>query len=444
MTNLTEGKPSKVLVAFTLPVIASAIFQQLYNIADTVIVGQFVGENALAAVGASYPITMIFMAIAMGCNIGCSVIISQLYGAKKLAQMKTSVSTSFIAFTVLSLLLTGLGLALATPLMRLLGTPENVFADSVTYLNIYIAGMAFVFLYNIATGIFTALGDSKTPLLFLIFSSVLNVGLDLLFVITFKMGVAGAAWATVIAQGLASILAMITLFVKLFKIKTDEKYKKFSWSMLKKTSFIAVPSVLQQSFVSLGNLFIQGLVNSFGSSVMAGYTAAVKLNTFTLTVLTTLSNGLSSYCAQNIGAGKTERLPQGVKAGVVISLFTALPFFVAFFFFPSQMTMIFLDSASEQALATGCEFLRMVAPFYFVICLKIMADGVFRGAGAMKIFMFSTFSDLLLRVVLAYILSPSMGATGIWTSWPIGWSLATVFSVFCYLKGVWKPKRSLV
>ena len=296
----------------------------------------------------------------------------------------------------------------------------------------------------IATGIFTALGDSKTPLLFLIFSSILNVGLDLLFVITFKMGVAGAAWATVIAQGLASILAMITLFVKLFKIKTEEKYKKFSWSMLKKTSFIAVPSVLQQSFVSLGNLFIQGLVNSFGSSVMAGYTAAVKLNTFTLTVLTTLSNGLSSYCAQNIGAGKTERLPQGVKAGVVISLFTALPFFVAFFFFPSQMTMIFLDSASEQALATGCEFLRMVAPFYFVICLKIMADGVFRGAGAMKIFMFSTFSDLLLRVVLAYILSPSMGATGIWTSWPIGWSLATVFSVFCYFKGVWKPKRSLV
>ena len=173
------------MVAFTLLVIASAIFQQLYNIADTVIVGQFVGENALAAVGASYPITMIFMAIAMGCNIGCSVIISQLYGAKKLAQMKTSVSTSFIAFTVLSLLLTGLGLALATPLMRLLGTPENVFADSVTYLNIYIAGMAFVFLYNIATGIFTALGDSKTPLLFLIFSSVLNVGLDLLFVITF-------------------------------------------------------------------------------------------------------------------------------------------------------------------------------------------------------------------------------------------------------------------
>lgn len=444
MTSLTEGKPSKVLWLFTLPMLASAIFQQLYNIADTIIVGQFVGEDALAAVGASYPITMIFMAVAMGCNIGCSVIISQLYGGRKIGQMKTAVSTSFIAFTVLSLVLTGLGLALAVPLMRMLGTPENVFADSVVYLNIYIAGMAFVFLYNISTGIFTALGDSKTPLLFLIMSSVLNIGLDLLFVITFKMGVGGAAWATVIAQGIASVGSIITLLVKLKHIRTDEPSKKFSWSMLKKTSFIAVPSVLQQSFVSLGNLFIQGLVNSFGSSVMAGYTAAIKLNVFALTCLTTLSNGLSSYCAQNIGAGKTERLSKGFKSGIIISLCAAAPFFAAFFFFTPQMVRIFLDGDSSQALATGCEFLKIVSPFYFVVCFKIMIDGMFRGAGAMKLFMVFTFADLLLRVVLSFILTPSMGATGIWTSWPIGWSIATVAEIFCYAKGWWKPKHALV
>ena len=231
MTSLTEGKPGKVLWLFTLPLLISSIFQQLYNIVDTIIVGQFVGEDALAAVGASYPITMIFMAIAFGCNIGCSVIISQLYGGGKTAQMKTAVSTSFIAFTVLSLLLTGLGLLIASPLMHLLDTPDNVFADSMTYLNIYLVGMAFVFLYNIATGIFTALGDSKTPLIFLIISSVLNVGLDLLFIAVFKWGVAGAAWATVIAQGIASIGAILTLLIKLRRIKCEENSKPFSWEI---------------------------------------------------------------------------------------------------------------------------------------------------------------------------------------------------------------------
>lgn len=444
MTSLTEGKPGKALWLFTLPLLASAIFQQLYNIADTIIVGQFVGEDALAAVGASYPITMIFTAIAMGCNIGCSVIISQLYGAGKKAQMKTAISTSFIAFTVLSLLLTGLGLALAIPLMRVLGTPENVFDSSVAYLNIYIVGMPFVFLYNITTGIFTAFGDSKTPLIFLIISSVTNIGLDLLFVITFSWGVAGAAWATVIAQGLASIGCILVLVLRLKHIKTDEPAKKFSWVLLKKTAFIAVPSVLQQSFVSLGNLFIQGVVNSYGSSVMAGYTAAVKLNIFTTTCLTTLATGISSYCAQNIGAGKTERLSSGFKSGVIISLCTSLPFFLLYFFFSPMMVNLFMEGGSAEAMQAGCDFLKIVSPFYFVIGIKIAIDGMFRGAGAMKLFMLSTFSDLLLRVALAYILTPSMGATGIWTSWPIGWALATALSVFCYFKGYWKPKHALI
>ncbi len=444
MTSLTEGKPGKSLWLFTLPLLASSIFQQLYNIADTVIVGQFVGEDALAAVGASYSITMIFTAIAMGCNIGCSVIISQLYGAGKKAQMKTAISTSFIAFTVLALLLTGAGLALAKPIMTWLGTPSNVFDDSVLYLNIYIAGMAFVFLYNIATGIFTAFGDSKTPLVFLIISSVANIGLDLLFVCVFGWGIAGAAWATVIAQGLASIGCIFVLMLRLRHIKTDGPSAKFSWSLLKKTAFIAVPSVLQQSFVSLGSLFIQGVVNTFGSSVMAGYTAALKLNVFTTTCLTTLATGISSYCAQNIGAGKLERLSAGFRSGVVISLCTALLFFIPYFFFSSAMVSLFMEGGSEEAMSAGCDFLKIVSPFYFVVGIKIAIDGMFRGAGAMKLFMLSTFVDLLLRVALVYILTPFIGVTGIWISWPIGWVLGAALSIFCYAKGYWKPKQALV
>jgi len=443
MVSLTESKPSKAMWLFALPLLASAIFQQLYNIADTVIVGQFVGEDALAAVGASFPITMVFMAVAFGCNIGCSVIISQLYGGKKMCQMKTAVSTSFISFGVLSLVLTGIGLLVSTPLMRLLGTPDNIFADSMTYLNIYLAGMAFVFLYNIATGIFTALGDSKTPLVFLIVSSVLNVVLDLVLIISFDMGVAGAAWATVISQGVSAICAIATLVARLKKIECTQS-EKFSFLLIKKISYVAIPSVLQQSFVSIGNLFIQGLVNGFGSSVVAGYTAAIKLNTFTLACILTMSNATSSFTAQNIGAGKMERLSQGFKAGMTMALCVALPFFVAFFFFSPQMIKIFLDSDSALALSTGCDFLKMTSPFYFLICLKIVIDGIFRGSGAMKLFMTSTFLDLLLRVAIAYILTPSMGVMGIWTSWPIGWSIATFVSAFCYFKKWWKPKGAMV
>ena len=443
MVSLTESKPTKAMWLFALPLLASAIFQQLYNIADTVIVGQFLGENALASVGASFPITMVFMAVAFGCNIGCSVIISQLYGGKKMCQMKTAVSTYFISFTALSIFLSAVGLIISKPLMKLLGTPDNVFADSMIYLNVYLAGMAFVFVYNIATGIFTALGDSKTPLLFLIVSSVLNVVLDVVFITIFKMGVAGAAWATVVSQGVSAICAIVTLVCRLKKISC-EKSQKFSWLLLKKTAYVAIPSVLQQSFVSIGNLFIQGLVNSFGSSVMAGYTAAIKLNTFTLACILTMSNATSSFTAQNIGAGKMERLPQGFKAGMIMALCVALPFFVAFFFFSPQMIKIFLDSDSALALSTGCDFLKMTSPFYFLICLKIVSDGIFRGSGAMKLFMASTFLDLLLRVALAYILTPSMGVMGIWTSWPIGWSLATFVSAFCYFKKWWKPKGAMV
>ena len=443
MVSLTESKPIKAMWLFALPLLASAIFQQLYNIADTVIVGQFVGEDALAAVGASFPITMVFMAIAFGCNVGCSVIISQLYGGKKMCQMKTAISTCFIAFVILGVVLTGIALLVSTPLMRLLGTPDNIFADSMTYLNIYLAGMAFVFLYNISTGIFTALGDSKTPLLFLIVSSVANIVLDIVFIAVFDMGVAGAAWATVIAQGMSAIGAILTLSARLNKIPCEQS-DRFSWTLLKKTAYIAIPSVLQQSFVSIGNLFIQGLVNSFGSSVVAGYTAAIKLNTFTLSCILTMSNAMSSFTAQNIGAGKMERLPQGFKAGMSMALCVALPFFVSFFFFSPQMIKIFLDSQSELALSTGCDFLKMTSPFYFLICLKIVIDGIFRGSGAMKLFMTSTFLDLLLRVVIAYMLTPSMGVMGIWTSWPIGWSMATFVSTFCYFKKWWKPKGAMV
>lgn len=436
--DMTQGTPSKILWRFTLPLFLSVVFQQLYNMVDSIVAGRFAGPLALAAVGVSYPITMIYMAVATGTNIGCSVIISQLFGQKELTKMKTAVHTSLLAAISLSVILTIFGTLTCTPFIRLLGTPKNIFSDSALYLRIYMFGLFFLFLYNICTGIFTALGDSKTPLIFLIISSVVNIILDLVFVIYFKMGVAGVAWATFIAQGLASILAAGVLLKKLPTIKTKEKPQVFSFAMLKKISMVAIPSILQQSFVSVGNLFIQSLVNGYGSNVIAGYSAAIKLNTFTITSLSTIGNSLSSFSAQNIGAGKMERVKFGFRSGIKMGLAVSCLFTAAYFIFSAPFISLFLKPSQTEATAAGIQFLKIVSPFYMLISVKLVADGIIRGGGAMKAFMIATFTDLILRVALAYVLVIPFNFTGIWLSWPLGWIVGASLSFFFYKKGVWK------
>ena len=409
VTDLTKGNPDKTLWKFTLPMIISVMFQQLYSTVDSIVAGQFAGVNALAAVGASYPITMLFIAVANGSNIGCSVVISQLFGGKRITHMKTAVNTSIISSLILSLILTAVGLSSSKVLLKAMGTPDNIMADSVTYLNIYAA-------------------------------SLTNIALDLIFAGPMKMGVAGVAWATFIAQGVSGILAFIALLKKIRNIES-EKPKFFSGRMLLRITKVAVPSILQQSFVSVGNVFIQGLINSFGAAVVAGFAAAMKLNTFTITTLVTLSNGISSYTAQNIGAHNTERVKKGFGSGLKIALLVAIPFFIAFFIFPKYMMMIFVTHNNTDVITAGVQFLKIVSPFYFLATVKIIVDGILRGSGAMLSFMVSTFTDLILRVIFAFILTPHIGQLGIWWSWPIGWIVASLASLALYLSGVWKKAK---
>lgn len=441
--DLTKGNPRKILWQFVGPMFISVVFQQLYNIADSVIVGNFAanGEDALAAVGASYPITMIFMAIALGCNVGCAVVISQLFGAKRYGQMKTAVSTTIIASLGLSVALTVLGLFTSPMMMKAIHTPENIFADADVYLRIYIGGFLFLFLYNVTTGIFTSLGDSKTPLYFLVGSSLSNIVLDWLFVAKFHWDVAGVAWATFLCQGVACILAMLTLKKRLKSIACEETPKYFEAAMLKKIAIYAIPSVLQQSFVSVGNIFIQSLINGFGSSVIAGYSSAIKINTFAITCFSTLGNALSSFTAQNIGAGEEERVRKGLKEGMRLGILIGIPFFIGCGFFGSVLMRLFMGDEAGLAMETGVQFLKIVAPFYFVVCLKLTTDGVLRGSGALKSFMVATFSDLILRVILGYLLAVPFGTTGIWLSWPVGWVIGTGLSLLFYGKGVWRVKQ---
>jgi len=441
--NLTEGNPHRVLWLFSLPMFISVIFQQLYNIADSMIAGQFArdGESALAAIGASYPITMIFMAIAVGSNIGCSVVISHLFGAGRYRDLKTAVSTTLIASLVLSLGMTALGLIFNQQMMTWIQTPQNIFADGALYLGIYIGGFTFLFLYNVCTGIFQSLGDSKTPLYFLIGSSLGNILLDWIFVAIFHWDVAGVAWATFLAQGIACVLALITLLRRISNLPVEQPVERFSWSMLREISRIAIPSILQQSFISIGNILIQGLINSCGSSVIAGYSAAIKLNTFTITSFTTLANGVSSFTAQNMGAARHDRVKTGFRAGLIMAFVVAVPFFVALFFFSDEMMRLFMNKQGDLAMQTGTSFLHIVTPFYFIICIKLIADGVLRGAGAMGEFMISTFTDLILRVILSFIFFQPWGTTGIWLSWPIGWTISMLLSFGFYLGGRWKKVR---
>ena len=314
--DLTAGEPRKVLWSFCLPLFGSVLFQQLYNIADSLVAGKFVGENALAAVGNSYEVTLIFIAFAFGCNIGCSVITSRYFGAKDFGRMKTAVTTTLIASGVLCGFLMLCGLAGSGKLLQMIHTPEEILSDSRLYLTIYIWGLPFLFFYNIATGIFSAFGDSKTPFLFLAVSSTANILVDIWFVTMFHMGVAGVAWATFLCQGVSCVLAVAAVLRRLKTMETNKKAALFSWEMLRQIAAIAIPSTLQQSFVSVGNIILQSVINGFGASVIAGYAAGVKLNNMVITSFTTIGNGISNYTSQNIGAGKMERVKQGFGAGI--------------------------------------------------------------------------------------------------------------------------------
>ena len=436
--DLTVGKPETVLWKFCIPLFGSVIFQQLYNIADSLVAGKFIGENALAAVGNSYEITLIFIAFAFGCNIGCSGIVSQLFGAKQYSQMKTAVYTAMIGSAALCGVLMVIGILGCDALLELIHTPQELMADSSLYLDIYVWGLPFVLFYNIATGIFSALGDSRTPFIFLAISSSANVAVDIWFVTAFQMGVAGVAWATFLCQGVSCVLALVVVLRRLRQIEVKERVPLFSWTIFKKIVRIAVPSILQQSFISVGNIIIQGIINGFGSGVMAGYSAAVKLNNMVITSFTTLANGVSNFTAQNIGAGKLGRIPAGFRAGLKLVWLLSLPLFIGYCFAGRWLLGLFMEEPTVAAMQAGVLYLRILSPFYFVVSTKLVADGILRGAGMMDKFMIATFSDLILRVVMAAALARTgLGSTGIWCAWPVGWTVGGIMSVYFYRKGQW-------
>lgn len=439
--SMVTGNPAKALITFTLPMVGGNLFQQFYNIVDSIIVGNVVGEDALAAVGASTAITMLFVMVAIGTGIGCSVVISQLFGAGKLEKMKTAISTALLSILGFSLFLSILGMVINKSILRLMGTPDNIFTDASAYLQIYFYGFMFLFLYNAFSAIFNALGDSAKPLLFLMFSSLLNIGLDLLFVAKFHMGVPGVAWATLISQAVSAVLSFVFLVRKLRKMET-KSFAKYDVSMLKRMVTVAIPTVIQQSMVSIGMVLVQSVVNRFGSTFLAGYTAAIKIDSIAIVPMVAVGNAASTYVAQNMGARKTERIGQGYRICLMMSAGIGILIAVILHFTGSEFIGLFMDSkTSAEAIRIGAEYLSIVSLFYFVMGIMNVSGGVLRGAADMKWFLSATLCNLSTRVILTYTLADiTAGQIIMWAN-PIGWCVGLCVSVFRYFQGGWKKKE---
>ncbi len=431
--DMTKGKPSWVLLKFSIPIILSGIFQQLYNMIDSIVVGRYDGVSALAAVGASYPITMLFIAIAMGGGIGCSVVISQIFGMKQMGEMKTAIYTAILTIIGLAVVMMVVGMLFCNQMITLLGTPGDIFIQSADYLRIYTYGILFLFIYNVTNSIFNGLGDSKTPLYFLIFSSVLNIVLDILFVKELQLSVKGVAWATFIAQGSASILSIVTLLIRVKKIKTDEPYAIFSTKALKRMIQIAVPSILQFSTVAIGQLMVQALVNSYGSMVVGGYAAAIKIDSFFKVAIQSIGTAVSSFAAQNYGARKPERVKMAYKTAVISMLCYAIIIMIVVYFYGHTLIGLFDNGESGIGfIEVGIGYMNIISPCYFICSMLLIQNGILRGVGSMIGFTLSTMVDLMVRVGLSYLLSWQFGYVAIWWAIPIGWTVGAIISYLFY------------
>ncbi len=449
--DLTVGNPFKVLLRFALPLLLSMIFQQLYSLADNIVAGNMGGANSMvasAAINASSNIVMIFIAFAVGGTTGASVIISRYFGQHEYKATKTAIYTAIISLSIMAGVITLIGVFTSRPLLELLNTTPDIIDAADKYLQIYIYGFFFLFIYNIANSISTGLGDSKTPLILLIISSVSNIICDVVFALIFDDIIMAVAWATFLCQGVVSIIAIVLLLRKVSKIKTDEKNKYFSASTLLKMVKVAIPSILQQSFISVGNLLIQSLIMSFGITEMfTGFGIALKINSLITLSVVAMSNAISTFTAQNLGILDVDRIKKGFIDMMIISEGFILICTIIMVCLPKEILGLFIsgetDGNRDLIIEYGTQFIYVVAPFYCAVSFKIICDGLLKGSQNMVGFTVCTFMDLGVRVMLAYVLVPAMQFNAICWSFSIGWSITMLVSL-AYTIAFFKKTRKRI
>ncbi len=440
--DMTKGSVLRQIVIFAIPLFIGNIFQQAYNLVDAVVVGRFVGKNALAAVGTSFPALFLLIALVMGLTMGASVVVSQLFGAGEIKKMRRAVSTTLIFLSICALSLTVIGLLVSRKLLMLLQTPPEILEEATVYLHITFAGLLFMFLYNIVASFMRALGDSRTPLYFLIISSLLNIGLDLLFVLRYNMGVAGVAWATVVAQAVSVVLSIVYIYWRVDLLKLSPRDIVFDWKIFVEAVRLGIPASIQQTVLSLGMVAVQGLVNSFGSVTIAAYTAACRIDSIAMMPIMNLGLAVSTFTAQNIGASELDRVRRGYRQTLAMVAASCVITTTIVLLYGPKLIQLFVDAREVEVIAQGNDYITVVSFFYIFMGLLFVTNGVLRGSGDMAVSMVSTIISLTARVIFAYLLSakPEIGYRGLWWSIPIGWGFGFVVSYIRYRSGRWTEK----
>jgi putative MATE family efflux protein len=440
INDLTIGVPVKRIIGLSIPMILASVFQQLYNTVDAIIVGNYIGSDALAAVGLSFPIIFLLVSIITGISMGVSTIIAQYFGAKQYQAIKQTIGTAVIFLLLATLILSGIGFIFSEQFLKWMGTPDALLREADGYLKIIFAGAVFTLLYNVFSAILRGVGDVKSPLYFLLLAMGLNVVLDIVFITVFHMGLEGAALATIISQAIASIFCMTYIHNKIPFIRMPLKAYRFY-----KTSFVlilkfGVPSAIQQGIVSIGLILIQGVVNAFGTNVIAGYTVATRIDSFITLPYMNISLALSSFVGQNIGAGNIERVKLGLISTLKIVMILSMIILPVLWFGGELLSGAFLDRANIEAFEISTKYLRDLAAFYFALGIAYTILGMLRGAGDNTWVMIINAFSLLSRVGAAYWITDVIGVRGLWFATAIGWFVALIMAFFRFKSNRWESQ----
>jgi len=439
MIDLTKGKESKLILHFATPMLLGNIFQQLYNVVDSVIVGHYIGKEALAAVGASFPFIFLVISMVIGIASGTTIIIAQYFGARDFKSIIRAIDTMYIFLFFASIILSLLGILFCEQILELIKLPADVLPQAKIYLTIFLSGLIFFFGFNGTSAILRGLGDSKTPLFFLIISTIINIILDLLFVIVFKWGITGVAVATIISQAVAFFIAIIYLNRTHAIINLSFRKLVFDRSIFSKSTKIGIPSGLQQTFVALGMIALFRIVNDFGTDTIAAYSVAIRINSFAVLPAMNFSAALSTFVGQNLGANKPERVKKGYKATFLMASMISLSVSALVLIFPASLFGMF--TPEQNIIDIGVSYLMIAGPFYILFSTMFITQGVLRGAGDTLIPMFITLFTLwIVRVPISYFLSQKIGFVGIWWGFPFAWMTGMILSYLYYLTGRWKSK----
>lgn len=442
VSNMTEGRPLRLILGFALPMLVGNIFQQVYNVVDASVVGHCVGPNALAAVGATGGVTMFLVALMMGLTNGAGIIIAQCFGSKNFISMKKAVVALIYIVGVLTVVTSVAGVFFSESVLKVLGTPPEVLAEAKGYMQVQFAFMAGTALYNTCGAILRSIGDSKTPLYVLIIASVINVALDLLFVVKFHWGVVGAAYATVISQSFSAVLCAFYIFHRRRQLNLDGLAWRVNGIMVKKIFQTGIPAALESCLISLGTMSVQSLVNSFGAMTIAAYTAATRIDAIAIAPIVSVGSALSVFTGQNIGAGKIERIKKGLKQTLGVMLVVCAVLAVGILIFKRQLLSLFLNPAeAAEAIQIGSTYLSIIGIAYMIAAVMRSYLNVIRGAGDVNSSALAGIMELGGRILFAYLLVRPFGATGIWIATPLAWAMGASVPVIRYYSGKWKTKK---